>query len=330
MHVHAHPGHAHGHGHGHGHGHHGHDHGPEHASHEATADTGVATRVLLIAVALTFGYGVVELLGGLWAGSLALIADAGHMATDAAALLFALAASVIARRPVSDRHSFGLARVEVIAAFVNSLAMLAIVAWLLVEALRRIMAPVAVNGGSVFLIASVGLVINLIVAYALSRGGGNLNTRAALVHVLGDLLGSVAAIVAGIVIYFTGFTPIDPLLSALVAGLILLSTLSILRETTAVLLDSVPPGVDYPRVGAALAGVPGVVAVHDLHVWAMVPGRSALSAHVLVDDIGRWPTILAAARAMLLREFAITHVTLQPEWLRRQSPARAILIHPLR
>ena len=286
-------------------------------------------RVLLLAVVLTLGYGAVELVGGLLAHSLALIADAGHMATDAAALLFALAASVIARRPVSSKHSYGLARVEVIAAFVNALAMMAVVAWILIEALQRLMTPVAVNGGSVFLIASIGLAINVLVAYVLSRGGANLNTRAALVHVMGDLLGSVAAIVAGIVIYFTGFTPIDPLLSALVAGLILLSTVSILRETTTVLLDSVPPEVDYPRVGGALAAVPGVVAVHDLHVWAMVPGRCALSAHVLVEDIGRWPAILAAARAMLERDFEIKHVTVQPEWLRQRPPAKAIPIRPV-
>jgi len=304
-----------------------HHHGDSaHTHHAARA----GTRALGIAVVLTLGYGVVEALGGFWSGSLALLADAGHMATDAAALLFALAANVVARRPVSERHSFGLARVEVVAAFVNGLAMLAVVVWLLFEALQRIMNPVAVKGGSVFLIAVVGLVVNVVVAWALTRDRDNLNTRAALVHVIGDLLGSVAAIIAGAVIYFTGFTPIDPLLSVLVGGLILRSTIGVLRETTLVLLNSVPSGVDYARVGAALAQLGGVVAVHDLHVWVMVPGRSALSAHVLVDDIARWPAILRQARATLRREFAIDHITLQPEWLRRDAPRRAIPIRRLR
>lgn len=284
------------------------------------------SRPLAIAVALTAGYAIVELIGGLWSGSLALLADSGHMATDAAALLFALAANYIARRPVSDRHSFGLARVEVIAAFVNALAMLAVVVWIYIEAIDRIRSPVAVKGGEVFLIASIGLLVNIAVAWALSRDRENVNTRAAFIHVLGDLLGSVAAIVAGVVIWFGGPLISDPLLSMFVAALILRSTLGVLKETTFVLLDSVPAGVDYAKVGETLARVPGVLQVHDLHVWAMVPGRSALSAHVLVDDIEHWPVILRQARGLLATQFNIDHVTLQPEWLRHEPPAAAVPI----
>ena len=284
------------------------------------------SRPLAVAVALTAGYAVVELIGGLWSGSLALLADAGHMATDAAALLFALAANLIARRPVSDRHSFGLARVEVIAAFVNSLAMLAVVAWIFVEAVDRIRAPVSVAGGQVFVIATIGLLVNVAVAWSLSRDRDNVNTRAAFLHVLGDLLGSVAAIVAGVVIWFGGPLIADPLLSMFLAALILRSTISVLKETTLVLLDSVPAGVDYAQVGEALARVPGVLQVHDLHVWSMVPGRSALSAHVLVDDIEHWPAILRQARGLLATQFQIDHVTLQPEWLRRDPPAATVPI----
>lgn len=278
-------------------------------------------RPLAIAVALTLGYALIELAGGLWSGSLALLADAGHMATDSAALLFALAANVIARRPVSDRHSFGLARVEVIAAFVNALAMLGVVAWIFYEAIDRLNHPVPVRGLGVFVIAGIGLVINVLVAWALSRDRENLNTRAALIHVMGDLLGSIAAIVAGLVIYFGGPLMADPLLSMFVAALILRSTFGVLRETTLVLLDSVPHGVDYRKVGLSLAQVPGIVSVHDLHVWSMVPGRSALSAHVLVDDIERWPVILHQVRHLMRRDFGIDHITLQPEWLRRDAPA---------
>jgi cobalt-zinc-cadmium efflux system protein len=278
-------------------------------------------RPLAIAVALTLGYALIELAGGLWSGSLALLADAGHMATDAAALLFALAANIIARRPVSDRHSFGLARVEVIAAFVNALAMLGVVAWIFYEAIDRLNHPVPVRGLGVFAIAGIGLVINVLVAWALSRDRENLNTRAALIHVMGDLLGSIAAIVAGLVIYFGGPLMADPLLSMFVAALILRSTFGVLRETTLVLLDSVPHGVEYRKVGLSLAQVPGIVSVHDLHVWSMVPGRSALSAHVLVDDIERWPVILHQVRHLMRRDFGIDHITLQPEWLRRDGSA---------
>jgi cobalt-zinc-cadmium efflux system protein len=286
-------------------------------------------RPLAIAVVLTLSYAFIELAGGLWSGSLALLADAGHMATDSAALLFALAANFIARRPVSDRHSFGLARVEVIAAFVNALAMLGVVAWIFYEAIDRLTSPVPVKGLGVFVIAGVGLLINIVVAWALSRDRENVNTRAALIHVMGDLLGSIAAIVAGLVIYFGGPLMADPLLSMFVAALILRSTFGVLRETTLVLLDSVPHGVDYKKVGLSLAQIPGIVSVHDLHVWAMVPGRGALSAHVLVDDIERWPVILHQVRYLMRRDFAIDHITLQPEWLRRDAPEAAVLVKPV-
>jgi len=301
-----------------------HHHGADEHHHHQHAHG--ASRALLLAVVLTGGYAVVEVIGGMWSGSLALLADAGHMVTDSAALLFALAANVVARRPPSQRHSFGLARAEVIAAFVNALAMLAIVLWIFVESIERLRQPTPVNGGSVFVIAFIGLLLNLAVAWVLAREGDNINTRAALLHVLGDLLGSVAAIAAGVIIYFTNYLPIDPLLSMLVGGLILRSTFAVLRETTHVLLDAVPRHIDYEKVGVALARLPGVRSVHDLHVWAMAPGRCALSAHVLVEDVAQWPAVLGRARAILREEFSIEHVTLQPEWLRADSPRRSVPI----
>ena len=285
---------------------------------------------LVIAVSLTSFYALVELTGGLWSGSLALLADSGHLATDAAALLFSLAANMVAQRPVSERHSFGLARAEVIAAFVNSLALLAVVAWLVIEGIDRIRHPHLVNGAAVTVIAAVGLCVNLMVAWVLSRHRDNLNMRAALLHVLGDLLGSVAALAAGAVIYFTGFMTIDPLLSMLVSGLILRSTIGVIKESTLVLLDSVPAGVDYQGVGRALACVKGVQSVHDLHVWSMVPGRNAVSAHLLVERIDRWPQILREARRVLARDFGIDHVTLQPEWLRARKRESTIDLRELR
>jgi cobalt-zinc-cadmium efflux system protein len=315
-----------GHAHDQPHGHlSAHERGDSRYPHRSPAASGNA---LAIAVALTLGYAIVEALGGLWSGSLALLADAGHMATDSAALLFALAANMIARRPVSDRHSFGLARVEVIAAFVNAIAMIAVVVWIFIEAFDRIRSPVPVAGLGVFAIAFVGLLVNLLVAWSLSRDRENVNTRAAFLHVLGDLLGSVAAIAAGAIIYFGGPLVVDPLLSMLVGGLILRSTFAVLKETTFVLMDSVPPNLDYGRVGNTLAQLPGVLSVHDLHVWSMMPGKAALSAHVLVDDIERWPVILHQARLVLRRDFQIDHITLQPEWLRREPPARSVVVQP--
>ena len=291
-----------------------HHRGDSSYTHRARAAGG---RTLTFAVALTLGFAFVELIAGLWSGSLALLADAGHMATDSASLLFALIANIIARRPISERHSFGLARVEVIAAFVNALFMVAVVLWIAIEAFNRINAPVPVQGLAVMGVGSVGLLVNMLVAWTLSRERDNVNIRAAFVHVLGDLLGSVAAIMAGTIIYFGGPLIADPVLSLLVAALIVRSTYGVLKETTFVLLDSVPTGVDYGEVGTTLAKLPGIVSVHDLHVWAMVPGRAALSAHVLVDDIDNWPAILQQARLVLNRDFKIDHITLQPEWLHR-------------
>lgn len=313
--------------HSHGHGHLGHHHDGDSAYTHQSRPHGAGP--LAVAVALTIGYALVELIGGLWSGSLALLADAGHMATDSAALLFALAANIIARRPVSDRHSFGLARVEVIAAFVNALAMLGVVAWIFYEAIDRLRAPVPVQGLGVFVIATIGLTVNVLVAWSLSRDRENVNTRAAFIHVIGDLLGSVAAIAAGLIIYFGGPVLVDPLLSMFVAALILRSTFGVLKETTLVLMDSVPAGVDYASVGQALARVRGVKSVHDLHVWSMVPGRNALSAHVLVENIDQWPAILKESRRVLATEFHIDHATLQPEWLQSAREPK-IAIRPLR
>jgi cobalt-zinc-cadmium efflux system protein len=299
-----------------------HDHAPHaHHAHHARrepdangAADGATLTALRIGLAMTAGFAVVEAFGGWLAGSLALISDAGHMATDAASFAVALIAQVVARRPPSPRASFGYARAEVLAAFVNALGMLALVVWIAVEAVSRLLTPVPVQGGLVMGLAIVGLVVNLVVAWMLSRAQGNLNARGALLHVFGDILGSVAAIVAGAVIAFTGWTPIDPILSVAVALLILRSTLALLRESGAVLMERVPTHLSYEAVGRALARLPGVTGVHDLHIWTMTADRPALSAHVMLADGDLWPATLAAARALLAREFGIDHVTLQPAW----------------
>jgi cobalt-zinc-cadmium efflux system protein len=271
----------------------------------------------------------VEALGGWWAHSLALISDAGHMATDAAAFVVALIATAVARRPPSGRASYGYARAEVLAAFINALAMLALIVWIVVEAVQRLLAPAAVTGSLVIGVAAAGLLINVVVAWLLARSGGGLNTRGALLHVLGDLLGSVAAITAGAVIQFTGWMPIDPILSLVVALLILRSTWDLLRQSTVVLMEQVPRHLSFDEIGHELARLPNVLEVHDLHVWQMSAGRVALSAHLGIAEGAAWPATLASARALLAQKFAIDHVTLQPSWpvaegRRRVIPVTAI------
>jgi cobalt-zinc-cadmium efflux system protein len=268
---------------------------------------------LVFALCVTATFAIVEVITGVMSHSLALISDAGHMVTDAAALALALMAQLIAKRPPSARLSFGFVRAEALAAFVNSLAMLALVAWIAYEAVKRLLDPHPVAGGIVLVVAALGACCNIAVAYVLSRGSQGINTRAALVNVLGDLLGSVAAIVAGAVIYFTGWNQIDPILSIFVSLLILKTTWGILRESTLFLMESVPEGIDYLNVGADLAAVKGVVSVHDLHVWDMSPGEPALIGHLEITDLARWPGVLDDVRNMLLDKHGIDHVTLQPE-----------------
>lgn len=268
---------------------------------------------LAMALALTLGFAVVEVGAGFIANSLALISDAGHMVTDAAALGLALLAQLIAKRRPSARYSFGFGRAEALAAFVNGLAMLLVVGWIAFEAVQRFASPVPVQGGTVLVVAGIGLAVNLLVAWSLSRDKESLNTRAALVHVLGDLLGSVAALIAGGVIMATGWMQIDPLLSLLVSLLILKSTAGVLRESFHHLMEGVPDNADYAKIGADLAAVPGVVSVHDLHVWEMSPGQPALIGHLEINDLQAWPQILQQVKAMLLLTHKIDHITLQAE-----------------
>lgn len=270
-------------------------------------------KALAWALALTLCFAAIEVAAGFISNSLALISDAGHMVTDSAALGLALLAQMIAKRPPSARHSFGFGRAEALAAFVNGLVMLAVVAWIMLEAARRFAAPQPVQGATVFVVAAIGLVINLVVAWVLSHDQGSMNTRAALVHVMGDLLGSVAALAAGAVIYLTGWMQIDPLLSVFVSLLILKSTAGILRESYHFLMEGVPHQIDYLQVGADLGAVPGVLSVHDLHVWDMSPGQPALIGHLEIRNLDDWPEVLHAVKAMLLARHGIDHVTLQPE-----------------
>lgn len=292
------------------------DHG--HNGHGSHAQGGHLHRTghngaLIIALLLTLSFAGVEALAGWWSGSLALLSDAAHMLTDSSALGLAAGAAWLARRPPSTRHSYGLVRAEVMAALFNSLLMLVLIGYIVHEAIDRFGTPRDIKGNAVIAVAIIGLIINLIVAWVLSRGEHTLNSRAALLHVLSDALGSVAAISAGIVIVTTGWTPIDPLLSLLVAALILVSALRLLREVVHVLMEGVPGHVQLDVVGHDLATLDGVLRVHDLHVWTLSSGTIALSAHLEIRELSDWPDILETARQKVGKQHGIHHVTLQPE-----------------
>lgn len=284
-----------------------HDHDHEHAhTHRAVG------RTLVIALVLTLGYAVVELLAGWRSGSLALLADAGHMVTDGAALGLSALAAWLASLPPSRRHSYGLGKSELLAALVNALSMLAVVFGIGVEAWQRLQSPSSIDGATVGIVAIIGLLVNLLVAWILSRGEQNLNVRGALLHVMGDVLGSVAAIVAGAVIYFTNWTPIDPLLSLLIGGLILSSSVRLLKESLHGTLDGVPFHIDLDELGRELVGVQGVKEIHDLHVWPIASEKMALSAHVRIANLADWPEILFGLTEIAEHD-GIQHVTFQAE-----------------
>lgn len=288
-------------------------HQPDQRQHHRRQHNHQHKNVLLWPLLATLGFAFVEAIGGWYTGSLALLGDAGHMFSDSVALGLAWLGAWIANKPASQRYSFGLMRAEVIVALLNGLIMLAVVAFIVYEAIGRLYAPQAVLGFEVMLIAVFGLVVNIVVARQLHQHQHNINNRAALLHVMGDLLGSVAAIVAGGVIYFTGWMPIDPILSIFISALILFSTINLLRQVLGVLMESVPPHIEIETVSQVLIALPQVQAVHSVHIWALSSEITALSAHVVVTDMLAWREVLDDMRQLLHERFAIDHVTLQPE-----------------
>ncbi len=268
----------------------------------------------MIALCLTVTYTVVEVVGGLLTDSLALLADAVHMLSDNVSIGLALFAIWLAAKPPTPERTFGYKRAEILAALANGVTLVAISIWIFIEAARRLSDPPEVLGGWMLVVAVLGLVMNVAAATVLMRARGNsLNVEAAFRHVLADLLGSFGVIVAAVVIVTTGWLLIDPLVSVLIALLILVSAWSILRDSTRILLEATPEGIDAAEVGRRLASVTGVVEVHDLHIWTITSGFPALSAHVLVragDDChGRRQEL----ESLLERDFGITHTTLQVE-----------------
>ncbi|MCY4637995.1 MAG: cation diffusion facilitator family transporter [Acidobacteria bacterium] len=278
---------------------------------------------MLGALWLTGGFVLVEVAGGLFAGSLALLADAGHMLTDTAALGLACIAVRVATRPGDTRRSYGYHRFPVLAAYVNAVTLLLIVAWIAFEAVARMREPVEILEGPMLAVAAVGLLVNL-AAFRLLLGGrkDSLNVRGALVHVLGDLLGSVAAIVAALVIMATGWTLIDPLLSLLVALLVLRSAVSLLRRSGHVLMEGRPEHLDAEDVARTIARtVPEVGDVHHMHIWSLSPGRPIMTFHARVDRGAVHDQVLERVLACLRERFGVRHATVQLEHERCAEPA---------
>jgi cobalt-zinc-cadmium efflux system protein len=272
-----------------------------------------ATGRLAVVLALTGIFMVVELIGGWLAGSLALLADAAHMFTDVGALSLSLLTAWIAQRPANDSKTYGYLRWEILAALVNAALLFGIAGWVVLEALERIQHPGLIRTGLFLGVAAAGLLVNLL-SLGLLHGSqsGNLNARGAYLHVMGDALGSVAALSAAAIIALTGWTVADPIASMVLSLLILVGAWRLMRESTDILLEAVPRHVSMPEVHRRMLGVPGVSAVHDLHVWTVTNGMVAMSGHAVVPELGSHPGVLDGIRSEMAR-LGIGHVTIQLE-----------------
>jgi cobalt-zinc-cadmium efflux system protein len=294
---------------------HGHDHGPGHAHGASHGGGDLNERRLLLAGVLTTVTLVAEAAGGIISGSLALLADAGHMLTDAAALALAYLAVRVAKRPADWKRTYGFQRFEVLAAFANGLALFFISAMISFEAIERMFKPVEVLGGPMLAIAAVGLGVNVLTLLILRHGSGaNLNVRAALLHVMSDLLGSVAAIVAALVILQTGWTPIDPILSIVITLLILRSAWLITKDAGHILLEGAPSSIDVREVQKDLeANIPDVQSVHHVHAWSLSENRPVMTLHALTCDSVPPERVAAAIKARLKEAFGVVHATVEVE-----------------
>jgi cobalt-zinc-cadmium efflux system protein len=270
-------------------------------------------RRLWFVLALTGGFMVVEAVGGWLAGSLALLADAGHMLTDVGALSLTLLTAWMARRPADDTKTYGYLRWEILAAFVNGAVLFGLAGWVVYEAIHRIREPHPIRTSLFLAVAISGLAVNAFSLWLLHGDHeSSLNTRGAYLHILGDLLGSVGAILAAVIIMLTGWTLADPILSILLSLLLLVGAWRLMRESTDILLEAVPRHVSMPEVQRRMRAIPGVTAVHDLHVWTVTSGMVAMSGHAVVPDLGDHPRALERIRAEMAG-MGIRHVTIQLE-----------------
>lgn len=287
----------------------GHDHSHGRHGHGRTSE-----RRLLFVMLLTGLFMLAEVVGGLLSGSLALLADAGHMATDTVALGLAWLGFMAGRRPVDERRSYGYRRFEVLAAWVNGIALIGLTIWIAIEAVARLWEPVEVLAGPMLAIAVVGLAVNVAALVILRQGDShNLNLRAASLHVLGDLLGSVGAIAAAVVILWTGWTRIDPILSLLVSLLILRSAWMLVKQSTHILLEGTPEGLDMQAIRGDLQAMEGVEDVHHVHAWALTSGTGLITFHVRLREDADNGEILARIKHKLRAQYGLDHSVIQLE-----------------
>ncbi|MBI5528319.1 MAG: cation transporter [Deltaproteobacteria bacterium] len=270
---------------------------------------------LVAALAVTVAFCVVEFVGGILANSLALIADAGHMLADSGSLIICLAAATLAERRGGAKRTYGFYRVEILAALANGVILLFLAAQIFYGAVKRISTPAEVEGLTMLAVAAAGLVANITGMLLLGGHGRNLNVKGAVLHMLGDTLSSVAVIAGGALVYVYGWNVVDPVLGVVIAGVITWNAARLVRDAGHVLLEGVPKNMDLREIEAVLKGIPGVVAVHDLHVWTITSGLDALSAHLVCDrpDGGGRDEVLDRVNAVLREKFAITHATIQLE-----------------
>lgn len=273
-----------------------------------------SSKVLFWCLAITFSFSIIEGLGGYFTHSIALQSDAVHMLTDAAGLLIAYLANNISKRPATVHMTFGYGNAEAIGALINCIFTIILTLGLLFEIVQRFIVPVEVHGYWLFLLASFGFIVNGGLAFILSKFSESLNTRAAFIHALGDLLGSAVAIIAGVIIYFTKISLVDPLLSLIVIFLLLISNYKLIKKSIRVLMAGVPEELDYIQIGKDLESIEGIIAVHDLHIWYMTANKTALSAHVVAKEPYVWQESLNKCQKMLVEKHGIEHITLQYEF----------------
>ncbi|WP_421952021.1 cation diffusion facilitator family transporter [Pelagibacterium sp.] len=297
------------------HDHAGHHHGDGHYSHAPEIGEN-NERVVLAGFALIFGFMVAEFIGGILSGSLALVADAGHMLTDAAALALAWAGFRFGRKLSDSRRTFGYMRLEVLAGFVNAITLFGLVAWITYEAIQRLFTPHPVLAGPMMVVAVLGLVVNIAVFFMLRQGDtSHVNIRGALLHVLGDLLGSVAAIAAAVVIYLTGWTPIDPILSVLLSMLILRSAWALLRNAVQILMEGTPGNIEIDALRThVLDTVPDIEDISHVHVWSITSGKPAATMEVSLKPRADYRTISERVKRTLAQRYAIGHATVEINW----------------
>ncbi|USK41570.1 cation diffusion facilitator family transporter (plasmid) [Cytobacillus firmus] len=298
-------------GHHHDHGH-GHSHGHNHFEETREGNK----KGLIIALVITTGIMILEFFGGLITNSLALLSDSGHMLSDASSLFLSLIAIWFASRPPSPRKTYGFYRFEILAALFNGVTLFVIAGFIVKEAYGRFFEPPTVASGTMMLIASVGLIANLISAWSLMRKGdvkNNVNLRSAYLHVLGDALGSIGAIIAGILMLLFDWYVADPIISVLVALLILKSAWGIIKHSVHILMEGTPITIDQEKVRAALTEIDGVINIHDLHIWTITSGLDSLSCHILIEDNRDSQAILQQAISKINEKFHIEHTTIQIE-----------------